>query len=114
MIVQIVVCYYKNTLLFQTPIMTLSGHTESVGSLDWMSNEEIVTGSWDHSLRVWDLEIGGLRSQMNSNCAIFCVTYSPLNHTVLTGCADKYIRLYDPRASGVYIYLFYLLFILFF
>ncbi|XP_066966913.1 ribosome biogenesis protein WDR12 homolog [Macrobrachium rosenbergii] len=83
----------------KTPIMTLSGHTESVGSVVWMSNEEVITGSWDHSLRIWDLEIGGLRSQYNSNCAIFSVTFSPLNGTVLTGCADKYIRLYDPRVS---------------
>lgn len=83
----------------KTPIMTLSGHSESVGSVAWMSNEEIATGSWDHSLRIWDLEIGGLLTQINGNCAIFCITYSPLNHTILTSCADKYIRMYDPRAA---------------
>ncbi|KAK7027301.1 WD repeat-containing protein 12 [Halocaridina rubra] len=83
----------------KTPIMTLAGHSESVGSAVWMSDEEVITGSWDHSLRIWDLEIGGLRQQFNSNCAIFSVSWSPINGTILTSSADKFIRLYDARIS---------------
>ncbi|KAG0714287.1 Ribosome biogenesis protein WDR12 [Chionoecetes opilio] len=84
----------------KTPVMTLAGHTESVGGVAWTGVAEVATASWDHSLRVWDAEIGGVKSQAIGNCAFFCVSWSPFSRTLLTGCADRHIRLYDPRDTG--------------
>lgn len=81
----------------KTPVVTLAGHTESVGGVAWTGPGEIATASWDHSLRVWDAEIGGIKSQAIGNCAFFCVSWSPFTRALLTGCADRHIRLYDPR-----------------
>lgn len=81
----------------KTPLITLAGHTESIGGVAWTGAGEVTTASWDHSLRVWDAEIGGVKGQAVGNCAFFCVSWSPLHRALLTGCADRHIRLYDPR-----------------
>nr|XP_053629109.1 ribosome biogenesis protein WDR12 homolog [Cherax quadricarinatus] len=83
----------------QIPILTLGGHTESVGGVVWTGDREVATASWDHSLRVWDTDIGGIKSQINGNNAFFAVAWSPLNRLLLTGCADRFIRMYDPRVT---------------
>ncbi|KAG7159910.1 ribosome biogenesis protein WDR12 homolog [Homarus americanus] len=83
----------------KTPIITLAGHSESVGGVVWTGDNEVATASWDHSLRVWDTEIGGVKSQINGNNAFFTVSWSPLSRLLLTGCADRFIRMYDPRIT---------------
>ncbi|XP_063613078.1 ribosome biogenesis protein WDR12 homolog [Penaeus indicus] len=82
-----------------TPLLTMAGHSETVGGVVWTDVSEIASASWDHTIRIWDTDIGGIKTQIAGNCAFFCISWSPLNKTLITGCADNYIRLYDPRSS---------------
>lgn len=83
----------------RTPIMTLGGHKEGVSGVAWIDNNEVATASWDHTIKLWDLELGGMKSELVANKSVFALSYSPLNHTILTASADQAIRLYDPRST---------------
>lgn len=83
----------------RTPISTLSGHREAISGIQWIDEDTVLTGSWDHTLRVWDLSNGGIKSEINGNKPIFSVSHSKLNGLVITGSADKNVRLYDLRSN---------------
>lgn len=46
-------------------ITTLTGHQASVGAARYLSQTEVVTGSSDRTLRIWDLGKGGACSKVN-------------------------------------------------
>jgi ribosome biogenesis protein YTM1 len=83
----------------RVPVMSLAGHRESVSAIGWMGPQELISASWDHTLKIWDLEAGGIKSDLSGNKAFFDMSWSPLNQTVITASADRHIRLYDPRSS---------------
>lgn len=83
----------------KTPIMTLKGHKEAISAVVWTGNQELATSSWDHTLRLWDAELGGIKSEIAGNKSFFDMSHSPLNQTVITASADRHIRLYDLRST---------------
>jgi len=92
---------------FQTPLMTLKGHKEAISAVQWTDSSEICTASWDHTLRLWDAEIGGIKNEIVGNKSFFDASWSPLNGLVITASADKHVRLYDPRCTGLLSMLIY-------
>lgn len=82
----------------RTPLMTLQGHKEAVSSIEWTDMSEICTASWDHTIKLWDIEVGGIKSEVYGHKSFFDASWSPLNRTLITASADKQIRLYDPRS----------------
>jgi ribosome biogenesis protein YTM1 len=40
------------------PVLRFADHTRAVSAVAWPSADTIISGSWDHSVRVWDVSSG--------------------------------------------------------
>ncbi|KAK7109252.1 ribosome biogenesis protein WDR12-like [Littorina saxatilis] len=78
---------------------TPAGHTEAVSAVQWLNTETVVTASWDHTLRLWDLQQAKETALLQGTKAFLDVSFSPLSQTLVTASADRHVRLYDPRSS---------------
>ena len=84
------------------PIGNLSGHTQAVSGLKWVADEQLVSCSWDHSVKVWDVEMETLLDSFTHNKVIYCLdTPNTSTHAnvIAFGGAEKGIRLWDRRES---------------
>lgn len=61
---------------------------------------EVVSCSWDRSLRIWDAETGDEKACINHArvTAFNSVAYSPFNGLLLTAANDTFVRVFDPRS----------------
>lgn len=80
--------------------MTLSGHKENISSVQFINNSDLLTASWDHTIKHWDGEIGGIKTEIVGNKSFFGHDYSELNGSIITCSSDRHIRLYDLRSKG--------------
>lgn len=83
----------------RTPKVTLEGHREAVSSVQWIDNATVLTSSWDHTLKVWDLSMRAIKNEIPGNKSFFDASYSNLNKMIVAASADKNIRLFDPRSN---------------
>lgn len=86
--------------MLQTPLHTLKGHKEDISSVVWTANDTVCTASMDHTIKLWDAELCGIRSEIVGNKSFFHADHSPLNKLLITASADRHVRLYDPRSQG--------------
>ena len=75
-------------------IKILSGHTEKIVCLIEMSSGKIASGSYDNTIRIWDLNSQKDEIIINGKGRIFCLLEFEKNK-ILTGTGDKSIILWD-------------------
>lgn len=83
----------------KAPKRSMKGHKQAISGIVWSDKTEIITSSWDHTIKVWDSELGGIKNEIHGDKCFFDIDYSPLSRTVITGSADQHVRLYDPRSA---------------
>jgi len=85
----------------RTPLRTLAGHKEAVSGVTWHNDSDLMSVSWDHTIKIWELEMGGLKNELVSNKALFSVAVGgDRNEQILVSGAERSIRLYDPKAGN--------------
>mmetsp|Transcript_22163 Transcript_22163/g.21386 ORF Transcript_22163/g.21386 Transcript_22163/m.21386 type:complete len:150 (-) Transcript_22163:39-488(-) len=53
--------------LFGNPVMLYEGHESAVNSLSQSVKEEFVSGSWDGTARIWDVETGKVKQTLEGH-----------------------------------------------
>ena len=80
--------------------MTLAGHKEGISGVTWMdSKTEICSASWDHTIKIWDTELAGMKQELVGYKSFFDIAYSKQSRLLITAAAERTLRLYDPRSA---------------
>lgn len=78
---------------------SLQGHTQAVSDLKWVTAETMVSSSWDHSIKLWDVEMETVMETFSHNKVVTCID-TPSNgriDIVAFGGAEKTVRVWDRR-----------------
>ncbi|KAJ7439640.1 hypothetical protein B0H11DRAFT_566024 [Mycena galericulata] len=82
----------------------IHGHTDAVCSVTFSPNgEQIVSGSSDHTICIWDSETGaplGRRLTGHTNC-VYSVAFSPDGKHIASGSSDHTVRIWDSETRTV-------------
>ena len=75
------------------PVLEYTGHTGAVNSLSQSTPNELVTGSWDGTAKIWNAETGECTHTLEGHSHAVSVLTLP-NGITITGSQDKMIRLW--------------------
>jgi WD40 repeat protein len=75
----------------------LKGHADTVTSVAFSADGRVVTGSADHTLRVWD--VAGEPLPLRHDGAVMAAAFDATGSRVITASADKTARIWDA-ATG--------------
>ncbi|KAK3291304.1 uncharacterized protein B0H64DRAFT_349303 [Chaetomium fimeti] len=82
-------------------LQTFEGHNDPVYSVAFSPDgSRIVSGSADHTIRVWDATSGMEVRKLEGHCgSVRSVAFSPDGGRVVSGSADHTIRLWDAKSG---------------
>ena len=78
----------------------MNDHVGCVSALQWKEEDKCWSGSWDHSVRCWDLPTGICTKKMYCGTPIYSISCHRNSPIILSGHADRTIRIWDPRSTG--------------
>ncbi|PVZ98634.1 hypothetical protein BB558_005368 [Smittium angustum] len=86
----------------ETPYYNLEGHEQQVYVVEWLPGTEnavLATGSFDGSVRVWDVGNGGdlIRTLRAHNDPIHSIAFSHDGRHLITGSFDCFVNLWNLR-----------------
>ncbi|KAH7729544.1 receptor for activated protein kinase c [Aphelenchoides avenae] len=90
----------EGPLLTGKPVKSLRGHGHFVSDVVMSSDGQYaLTGSWDKTLRLWDLNTGQTTRQFVSHTKdVLSVAFSADNRQIVSGSRDRTIKLWNTLA----------------
>lgn len=91
----------KEKTQFAKPWKCLTGHSHFVSDICLSSdNNHLLSASWDHSLRLWDLAQGkSVERFIGHSKEVLCCSFSSDNRQILSSGADKVIKLWNVKGA---------------
>ncbi|EDR10615.1 WD-40 repeat-containing protein [Laccaria bicolor S238N-H82] len=81
-------------------LRNLQGHTAAVTSVAFSPNgNQIVSGSWDTSVRVWDAKSGYQLKKLNHPDWVLSAVFSPDGHKIVSGSRDELVRIWEIKTG---------------
>lgn len=84
----------KDKIINFNCIKTLEGHSEKIVSLIELSSGQIVTGSYDNTIRIWNVNYDKVDIIIEAKSRILCLLEIEKN-SILCGTSDNLIKLYN-------------------
>ncbi|RCN42705.1 WD domain, G-beta repeat protein [Ancylostoma caninum] len=86
------------------PVKALTGHNHFVSDVAISSDGQFaLSGSWDKTLRLWDLTTGQSTRQFSSHTKdVLSVAFSADNRQIVSGSRDRSIKLWNTLAQCKY------------
>jgi len=88
------------------PTISLKAHSNDISGIAWgyntatTTNQTLITSSWDHSIKSWDVETQNVVLTLNGSKVATCLTRCQNSNVVATGHPDCTVRLWDMRVQG--------------
>jgi ribosome biogenesis protein YTM1 len=85
-----------------SPSTYFKAHTNNISGICWgyESSNTLITSSWDHSIRSWDVETENNVLTLNGAKVVTCLGRCHNSDVVATGHPDCSVRLWDMRSSS--------------
>ena len=80
-----------------SPITSLSGHGGCVSALCWPTSTLLYSGSWDGTVREWQVEVGTPSATLAGQAAVLCLDVSLGSSLIASGHTDHCLRIWDSR-----------------
>jgi WD40 repeat protein len=83
------------------PDASLRGHSDRISALAFVDVDDLVSGSYDKTLRVWNTAVAAERLKLEGHTGSICaVDVHPDKRQVLSGSYDHTLKLWDVRKGG--------------
>jgi len=93
-----------------SPTISIRAHNSNISGLSWgytennstNNNDEniLITSSWDHSIKSWDLTTQNNILTLNGSKVVTCISRCCLRNIIASGHPDCRVRLWDMRTSN--------------
>ena len=88
------------TAPFESLLLTVTGHTGSVNALTILQNGDLVSGSIDKTIKLWNPVDGSLKKTLIGHTEGVCALTVLLNGDLVSGSEDKTIKIWITTTDG--------------
>jgi ribosome biogenesis protein YTM1 len=91
----------RASVVSMQPLVKFQAHSSQISGVSWNNDSKsLISGSWDHTLKVWDVERQESLLTLNGSRVISCLDVAHSSQVVATGHPDCTIRLWDVRTDS--------------